>query len=99
LPPQLTFASADSGGQLDGGQVVWNIGALQPREEKLVHVTTHCNELAQKVINVATATADSGIQARAEAPIEIRGLAAFRVELIDLNDPLPVGEKTSYKIT
>ncbi len=99
LPPQLTFASAEAGGQLENGQVVWNVGTLQPREEKLVRVTTHCTDLSPRVVNVATASADSGLQARAEAPIEIRGLAAFRMELRDLNDPVEVGNKTSYIMT
>ena len=32
LPPGLTFVSADSGGHLEGGRVVWNIASLQPGE-------------------------------------------------------------------
>ena len=99
LPPQLTFTSASDGGQLENGQVVWNIGTLQPRQEKAVQVLTSCAELAPQVINVATATADGGLQDRAEAPLEIRGIAAYRLEVIDTKDPVEVGGNTTYKIT
>ena len=99
LPPQLTFASASDGGQLINGQVVWNIGTLQPRQDKTVQVQTKCAELVPQVVNVATATADGGLQARSEAALEIRGLPALRLELIDRVDPVEVAKNTTYQIT
>src|SRR5262249_47866221 len=38
LPPELGFTSATNGGQFAGGQVVWKLGALKPREERQVQV-------------------------------------------------------------
>src|SRR5262249_4402250 len=51
-----------------------------------------------KAVNVAIATADPGLQVQAEAPIEIRGLPAFRLEVIDHPDPIEVGGRTTYTI-
>lgn len=99
LPPQLTFVNASEGGRLEGGQVFWNVGTLQPKQERLLQLTTTCAELSPKVVNVVTATADAGVQASAQAEIEIRGIPSFRMELIDTNDPVEVGKETSYKIT
>src|SRR5205823_993934 len=98
LPPELAFTSASDGGQHSGGVVVWTLGTLPPRETKLVQVTTRCTALAAKAVSTATATADPGLQARDEAAVEIRGLPAFRLEVFDVVDPVPVNGRTAYKI-
>jgi uncharacterized repeat protein (TIGR01451 family) len=98
LPPELVFTSATQGGQAVNGQVVWNLGTLQPGEQRPVQVTARCDKLTPRAVNVATATADPGLQARAEAAIEIRGLPAFRMEVVDTPDPVVLGGKMSYKI-
>jgi hypothetical protein len=38
------------------------------------------------------------LQAQTEATVEIRGIPAFRLEMIDTVDPVPVGGRTVYKI-
>jgi uncharacterized repeat protein (TIGR01451 family) len=98
LPPDLGFVSATEGGQFSQNQVVWNIGALQPREEKLVQVTTNCLRITEKAVNVAIATADPGLQVQAEAAVEIRGLPAFRLEVIDDPGLIEVGGRVKYII-
>jgi uncharacterized repeat protein (TIGR01451 family) len=98
LPPELTFTSATQGGQLADGQVVWNVGTLQPREEKLVQVTTRAGKLTPRTVNVAVATADPGLRVQAEAALEIRGVPAFRLEVKDIDDPIEVGARTTYTI-
>jgi uncharacterized repeat protein (TIGR01451 family) len=98
LPADLGFVSATEGGQFKQNQVVWNIGTLQPQEQKLVQVTTNCLRITEKAVNVAIATADPGLQVQAEANVEIRGLPAFRLEVIDKPDPIEVGGRTTYFI-
>jgi uncharacterized repeat protein (TIGR01451 family) len=99
LPPELGFQSATQGGQqTSDGQVLWNLGTLGPREEKLVQLTTRCLKIAPRALNVAIATADPGLQVQDEAAVEIRGLPAFRLEVVDVDDPIEVGGKTAYKI-
>jgi uncharacterized repeat protein (TIGR01451 family) len=98
LPAELGFASASQGGQLAEGQVIWNLGALQPREEKAVQVTARCAKIAARAVNIAVATADPGLQVQAEAALQILGLPALTLQKVDTVDPVEVGGKTSYKI-
>jgi uncharacterized repeat protein (TIGR01451 family) len=98
LPLELAFVSATAGGQPANGQVLWNLGVLQPREQRLVQVTTRCLRITPRAVNVAVATADPGLQVQAEAALEIRGLPAFRLEVVDVDDPIEVGARTMYKI-
>jgi uncharacterized repeat protein (TIGR01451 family) len=99
LPPELALVSATEGGQSpDGRVVVWNVGTLQPRQERLLQVTVRGLSLAPRVVATATATADPGLQVQAEAALEIRGVPAFKLEVVDTDDPVEVGAKTTYKI-
>jgi uncharacterized repeat protein (TIGR01451 family) len=98
LPPELTFQSATAGGQLDGEQVVWNVGTLQPREQRALQVTTLAARMSPRALNRVQATADPGQSVQEEAGIEIRGLPAYRLEIRDLNDPVEVGARTTYRV-
>jgi uncharacterized repeat protein (TIGR01451 family) len=98
LPPELTFKSADKGGQANGGVVTWSLGTLEPSKSQVVQVTATCSQLTPQTATVATVTADPGLQAEDRATIKVLGLPAFRFEVVDLVDPVPVGGKTTYKI-
>jgi uncharacterized repeat protein (TIGR01451 family) len=98
LPPELTFTSATANGQYSEGVVAWNLGSLAAGEERTVQVTATCARLSARAVSVATATADGGLQAQAEAAIEINGLPAFRLELTDTNDPVELGGHEIYHI-
>jgi uncharacterized repeat protein (TIGR01451 family) len=99
LPPELALVSATEGGQSpDGRIVVWNLGTLQPRQERVLQVTARCLTLARRAVATATATADPGLQVQAETAVEIRGVPAYKLEVVDTDDPVEVGAKTTYKI-
>jgi uncharacterized repeat protein (TIGR01451 family) len=98
VPPELSFTSASDGGRLDGGQVVWTLGSLQPKETKTVQVSTKSVKMSPQVLNVAVAKAAPGLEAQDKAALEIRGVPAYRLELVDMDDPVEVGNKTTYKI-
>jgi uncharacterized repeat protein (TIGR01451 family) len=98
LPAELSFTSATQGGQLVEGQVVWNLGTLQPREDRLVQVTTKCLQIVPRAVSTAVATADPGLRMEAQAALEIRGVPAFALKVVDVDDPIEVGGRTQYKI-
>jgi uncharacterized repeat protein (TIGR01451 family) len=98
LPPEVTFQSATQLGQVVGGQVVWNLGALGPSEQRAVQVTARCMRAAAAVRNVAVATADPSLQEQAEAVLEIRGVPAYRLDVATVGDPAPVGGRVVYRI-
>jgi uncharacterized repeat protein (TIGR01451 family) len=98
LAPELTFVSATEGGTFSNGEVIWKIGTLEPRGQRVLQVTTRCDRMTPRALNVAVATADPGIRVQAEAAIEILGLPAFRLEVDDVEDPVQIGGRTSYRI-
>jgi uncharacterized repeat protein (TIGR01451 family) len=99
LPPELKFVSASQGGGLVNNEVVWAVGALQAGEQKTLQVKTTSVQKTPQALNVAVATADpGGLTVQATAPIQIMGLPAFRLEVQDIEDPIEVGGKTTYRI-
>jgi uncharacterized repeat protein (TIGR01451 family) len=97
VPPETTFVSATHGGQLADNQVHWVIGELAPGEARTVDVVLRARD-SGRVCNRATATADRGLTAQAEACTEFVGVSALLLELVDTDDPVEVGGETSYVI-
>jgi uncharacterized repeat protein (TIGR01451 family) len=98
LPPELVFVQASQGGQPVGGEIVWNLGTLQPGEEKRVQLTARAEQVTPRAVNVVTATADPNLMEQTEAAIEIRGAPGLRLEALDTEDPVEVGGQTTYRI-
>jgi uncharacterized repeat protein (TIGR01451 family) len=99
LPPEVAFQSASALGQAVNGQVIWNVGTLEGREQKVVQVTARCVKMVPRIVNTAFVTADPGLQEQAEAALEIRGVPAYNLDVAKVGDPVPVGGKVTYKIT
>lgn len=98
LPAELAFVTAGQGGQLMGSEVVWNIGTLKPQEQKLLYLTTRTQQVTPTVIQQFVATADPGVTVQAQKDLQILGIPAFRLELKDDNDPVPVGGRVTYTV-
>src|ERR1700731_764130 len=98
LPPELAFTGATQGGTQVAGEVVWNIGNLNPREERTLQVSTRSQNLAKTATHNVTATADPGLRKDAQAVLEILGLPALKTEMVDRGDPAEVGKKVYYDI-
>jgi uncharacterized repeat protein (TIGR01451 family) len=104
LPTQLTLISASEGGQAHGdskaggGALSWHLGTLGPREQKAVQISTRCEALTERTTLQANVAADAGVRVNSEASLAIRGLPAYRLQVVDLKDPIQVGENTTYKI-
>lgn len=98
LPENTSLASANEEGQVEENAVVWRVGNLQPGEIKKVTARL----IAKKIM---TARAVAYAEAVAADPVEeimvtdIAGIAALLMELVDVNDPVPVGETEIYEIT
>jgi uncharacterized repeat protein (TIGR01451 family) len=98
LPPELTFQQASDGGTFQGNQVTWPVGTLNPGEKRTLTMTTVCKALTPQAITVVSVTGDPGIVARMPAPVEIRGLPAVRMKVVDRDDPVDVGKQTGYRV-
>ena len=91
------FSRASDGGNLQGSQVVWNLGDLAPGASKKVTVTLVTRE-RRTIRNTATATAYCA-EASASTSTEVKGIPAMLLEVIDVDDPDEVGTDETYVIT
>jgi uncharacterized repeat protein (TIGR01451 family) len=98
LPPELRFQSATQGGQPGTGEVLWRLGTLQPREQRILQVTTVAEKLTPAAVQTAEASADPGLRAQAQASLEIVGVPALRLDVVDEGDPVQVGKTVTYRI-
>jgi uncharacterized repeat protein (TIGR01451 family) len=96
VPAGATFVRADNG-QLADGVVRWAIGTLEPGASRTVQVVLKAKAPGE-VRNQATASADGGLSAKAEAVTNFSGISALAVEVSDTEDPVEVGADTSYVI-
>lgn len=97
LPPELEFQAAPQGGQFQNGEVVWNIGTLQPNEERVLDLITLASRPAPLAEQRAEVLAE-GVRREAKATIEIQGLAALTASLTALNNPVEVGKPAIYRL-
>jgi uncharacterized repeat protein (TIGR01451 family) len=98
VPDKMTFIRASNAGRLKDNVVRWDIGTLEPGQNRTVQVTLQARA-AGAILNQATAAAARGLKATAKVVTNFKGVSALFVELVDTEDPVEVGEETSYVIT
>lgn len=96
VPAQNELVSAP-GAQIDGNTATWttSLGAGETKEFELTVLGleggTYCNQ-------VSASSAEYGLSGSDEACTEWRGYPALLIEVIDTEDPLLLGEQTTYVI-
>jgi len=98
LPTNATFVSASDGGVMAAGKVAWNLGSLAPKASKTVSVTVSSGAVAE-LTNSAGARATCADPVAATAKTTVAGIPAILLEVIDVIDPVGVGEETTYVVT
>lgn len=97
IPNGTSFVSASDGGQASGGNVVWNLGTIEPGSSRRVTATFRCSGMGT-ARNTATART-SCAEASDTHEMEIKGIPAILLEVIDVEDPIEVGTNVTYVIT
>lgn len=98
LAAGLKMVRASDGGQLADGKVIWKVGTLQPKASKKVSVTA-MGEDAGMFSNTAVAKAYCADQVSDSVQTQYKGIPAILLEVVDLEDPIEVGENVTYVIT
>jgi uncharacterized repeat protein (TIGR01451 family) len=80
------------------GQVTWNVGAIAPNTTKVVRMTLASN-FKGEMVSTATATAHCAESVATTAKTTIAGIPALRVEVIDIDDPIKIGDNETYIVT
>ena len=98
VPDGTTCVRASDDATIVGGQVTWRFAKLAANEAKTVKLALRGDRIA-KVTNRATAQGVCADAVSAEASSEVAGIPAILLEVIDLEDPIEVGQEAVYVIT
>src|SRR5262249_17449896 len=99
LPFELGFANADQGGRVEDGEVVWNVGPLQPGEKRMLKLTTIGKEAGRGALHTATASAEPDLRVQAQVTVDVvKTPDAVRLEMGDTSDPVQVGKIVTYYV-
>ena len=97
VPVDAGFVSATGAGQSEPGRVVWTIRNLMPGTSSNVCAVF---KPAQPGAVLFTATARGQVAPQTETRCETRimGIPAILIEVVDLIDPIDIGENETYEI-
>jgi len=98
VPAGVTTVRASNGAKVSGSKLIWELGNLAPKASKKVSIT-YTPTKAGTVSDAATAVAYCAPKVTAKAQTAVAGIPAVLLEVIDLEDPIPVGENVTYEIT
>ncbi len=98
LPGGASLVEASGNPDRSGNRMTWQLGTIEPGGQRQVDVTLRFSEMGE-LRNVATASAYCAEDVMAEALVSIEGIAALLLEVIDLEDPVAVGNNTTYVIS
>ena len=97
LPAGVDFVSASNGGRASGGKVRWSVDALAPGQSMMFNVTV-MPKAAGTFTNRVAAEASCAAGVTASVQTVIAGIPAILLEVIDLEDPVEIGQQTTYVI-
>jgi uncharacterized repeat protein (TIGR01451 family) len=99
IPDGMDFVAASDEGRYDATTrtVNWALPLLEPGAHKVVTVKVRGAAMGDSG-SAVVAQADGKLNARAEMPVKIEGIPALSLEVVDLDDPAPVGTDLTYEI-
>ncbi len=80
------------------GQVTWSIGSIAPNSTKVVRMTLTSN-FKGDLVSKATVRAHCAEAVATTAKTTIVGIPALKLEVVDIDDPIRIGENGTYLIT
>jgi len=95
---QLKTVSNSGNPQVGNGKMTWRIPTLAPGQ-KISHNITSISKFPGRHCCKVTVTCAEGLKKTAECCTEWKGFPAILLEVIDTEDPLLVGEETTYEIS
>lgn len=98
MPPAVEFRGASQGGELIGGVMTWSLGALAAGESRTVTLDLSSSQISRVPVT-ATVSGQCAGDARVTCETEFQGIPAILLEVVDLVDPVEVGNETTYVIT
>jgi uncharacterized repeat protein (TIGR01451 family) len=97
IPEGVKSVRGTAGAKLLGPKLVWEIGMLEPGAAESVKVSFTPTK-AGTLINSATASAYCADAVTSTVRTIVRGIPAILMEVIDVDDPIRVGERGTFVV-
>ena len=98
IPSGTSVVRTSAGGRVVGSNVVWDFGAMNAGASKNFSMTVAASNIGRytSTVNGNASCADSVSDS---CTTEIKGIPAILLEVVDITDPVEVGQETTYVIT
>lgn len=98
IPQGASVVRASDGGRIVGNNVVWDFGAMSPGASKNFSMTVSASSIG-RYTSAVSANASCAESVTDSCVTEIQGIPAILLEVVDITDPVEVGQQTTYVIT
>ena len=98
LPAGAQFVSGSNGAMPTGNTVAFQVGDLRPGASETVSVKLSSSNAGDFRVG-ATASGNCAEPVSTQCETNFRGIPAILLEVVDLVDPVEVGQTTTYRIT
>lgn len=96
LPHGATFLRAEPDGQRSGDAISWQVGSLEPGQSRTVRIWL--NPVSAGVLSSTAVARGYCVEASAQAQLDVRGVPAVLLEVVDVADPIELGASETYEI-
>ncbi len=97
IPAGVSFVSAGQGGVLIQNKVMWKVARLNPGATAKTSVTYMPKNIGT-VVDTVRASAVCADSVSVTAQTQVKGVPAVLLEVVDLTDPVKIGNTTTYRI-
>lgn len=98
IPAAAKVVTVSAGGAVDASRVVWNVGTIAPKDSRKVELTLAA-PTAGMLDHPVMARAYCAPAVTAPGKTSVEGIAAILLEVIDIDDPIAIGNNETYMIT
>jgi uncharacterized repeat protein (TIGR01451 family) len=98
IPEGMTSVKATAGAKLSASKLVWEIGTLAPKSSESLRIS-YVPTKPGALVNDATASAYCAEPVTASVRTYVTGIPAVMLEVVDIEDPVRIGNRASYMIS
>jgi len=98
IPAGTSVVRTSAGGRVVGSNVVWDFGAMNAGAAKNFSMTVAASNIGRYTSTV-TGNASCADSVSDSCTTEVKGIPAILLEVVDITDPVEVGQETTYVIT
>jgi uncharacterized repeat protein (TIGR01451 family) len=98
IPEGVASVKATAGAELSGLKLIWNLGTLEPGSSETFQVS-YTPTTTGTIVSDATATANCATPITASMKTTVTGIPAIMLEVVDVEDPVRIGNRATYTIT